>query len=65
MTLTITFGTIFSWPVGLILLVLSITALLTGTLPDNPHRPVGDAVRMVVWPVFFVWILGAVIRGIV
>lgn len=60
---TITSCMLLSLWTGLILFVLSIVALLCGTLPDNDHKPVGDAMRWIIWPTFFVWIIARIIFG--
>lgn len=55
---------VWSWQVGSLLMVLSIIALLIGSLPDNPRRPFGDVLRLITWPLFLIWLGGAVLKGI-
>ena len=50
--------------IGLVLLVLSVVAFFSGTLPDNDYKPKGDAMRWVVWPLFIVWVVVVFIRGL-
>ncbi len=55
---------LWSWYVGLILMFLSFLALIFGSLPDNPTRPLGDAMRLITWPLLILWLIGAVLKGI-
>lgn len=59
--ITLTWTT-FKWA-GIILFVLSTIALFAGTVPANEERPLGDAMRWIVWPCFIVWFIVFVIRG--
>lgn len=59
-SVTITSDGLLSLWIGLILFILSVLALLSGSLPDNPRSPVGDAMRKIVWPLFAIWILARV-----
>jgi len=54
MTIVLTWA-MFKW-LGLILFVLGVVALLMGSLPDNDSRPMGDMLRWITWPAFWIWV---------
>lgn len=41
---------------GIVLFVGSILALFLGSLPDNGESPIGDVMRIILWPSFFIWL---------
>lgn len=49
--------------VGGILFLASVIALAIGSWPDNENRPIGDAFRWVLWPLFLIWLVIFIIRG--
>lgn len=51
---------------GPILLILSIIALVSGTLPaHNEGTGWGNALRYVAWPLLGLWLVGFLIRGFI
>lgn len=62
--ITITFPwTIFKW-MGLPLFILSIFALLGGSLPDSAGSSGADGLRWWVWPIFLIWLAVILFRGL-
>lgn len=53
---------VFKWS-GLVLFALSLVALFTGDLPDNGGWRFGNILRWIFWPLFALWLLGALIKG--
>mgnify|MGYP001560144697 CR=1 FL=1 len=49
---------------GLVLFVLSVIALLGGNLPDHYGNPICTKMRLVVWPLFLLWLIGMLVRSL-
>ncbi len=54
---------LFSPLVGGLLFFFSLAVLFLGRLPDNPGSGVATGLRWVFWPMFSLWILATLIRG--
>ncbi len=62
--ITITPDQIWSWWGVLVFIVAGIVGLAVGSLPDNEKKPTGDYVRMVLWFLDAVWLVGLCLRGL-
>jgi len=63
MEFIISWNTIY-WS-GLVLFILSLLALFFGDLPDNEGNPFMNSLRWIVWPLFFIWCVAIMIKGLV
>jgi len=54
---------LYKWS-GLVIFILSLVGLFTGSLPDHGGSSLGNGLRWIFWPLMLVWLLGLMIKGL-
>jgi len=55
---------LWDWKIAIILIICSTLAFFYGSLPGNEHRPVGDFMRVIFWPLTSVYLIAVVLHGL-